>query len=367
MENCGKVWRLFAIQLLVWCTVMVHAQREAGIYAAQKLNQLQIIGSHNSYKMAIEPALWQLIYRQDSARAMALQYEHISLKGQLEMGLRNLELDVVHDPQGSRYVNPKGIQWLSQMGQKTLPYDTAGNMQKPGLKVFHVQDVDFRSHNALFTDALKELKDWSERHKGHLPVIITINAKDDNQAGLSTLLPFTKAALDSIDLEISSLFGVKQLITPDLVRGKYATLAQAVLENGWPAVKVLTGRFLFVLDETGGKRQAYLQDHPHLQGRVMFTNEPHGSPNASFMIINDPIRDSALIRSMVSKGYLVRTRADADTREARNNDYSRFEAAKFCGAQVITTDYYLPSRLFPSSFNIAFEDGAFVRGNPLNK
>ncbi len=67
------------------------------------------------------------------------------------------------------------------------------------------------------------------------------------------------------------------------------------------------------------------------------------------------------IKNLVALGYMVRTRADADTKEARENDYSRFEMAKASGAQVITTDYYLPSKLFKSDFQIAFENGGYER------
>jgi hypothetical protein len=61
---------------------------------------------------------------------------------------------------------------------------------------------------------------------------------------------------------------------------------------------------------------------------------------------------------------MVRTRADADTKEARNNDYNRFEKAKASGAQIITTDYYLPSKLFKSDYKISYEDGSYFSVNP---
>ena len=54
-------------------------------------------------------------------------------------------------------------------------------------------------------------------------------------------------------------------------------------------------------------------------------------------------------------GYLVRTRSDANTTEARENDYSRFEAALESGAQIISTDYYLPDTLFGNAFHITLD------------
>jgi len=329
------------------------------------LHQVQLIGSHNSYKPGIEPALYNIIYSMDSARAATLQYGHITLKEQLNLGLRNLELDVVHDPVGGRYTKPLGLEWVRQSGSVAQPYDTEGKLYKPGLKVLHVPDVDFRSEHLLFTDCLKELLDWSGHNPGHLPVVVTINAKDGGEKGLTPLLTFGSAALDSVDLEIRKVFSNEKLITPDFIRGSYPNLSAAILQNGWPAVEKIAGRFLFVLDETGKKLHDYKQGHAALKGRVMFVNEPHGNADAAVMIINDPEKEGTLIKEMVKKGYLVRTRADANTLEARANKNQRFKAAMQSGAQIITTDYYLPSKFFDSPYKVVFPDGGFVRKNPV--
>jgi hypothetical protein len=351
---------------IVFCTInIVSGQTGVSKFYRLKLNQLQIIGSHNSYKPGIEKPLWEMIYKRDSSGAKALQYGHIKLVDQLNMGLRNLELDVVYDPQGGRYENPLGLKLIKDAGETAESFDTANDLAKPGLKVFHIPDIDFRSDHLLFHDCLLDLKRWSDAHPGHVPVVITMNAKDGNERGLHPLLPFTKKALDSIDLEIRSVFKPNDLITPDLVRGNYHDLESAVIKRGWPLVRKVEGRFLFVLDETGEKLNLYKQGHPSLKGRVMFVNETEGYPDAAFMIINDPIKDFDKIQRLAKKGYMIRTRADADTKEARNNDYSRFEVAKKSGAQIITTDYYLPSKYFSSPYKISFDGETYVRKNPL--
>lgn len=340
-------------------------QREVDAWKGLRLNEMQVIGSHNSYKPGIEPALWNLLYVKDSARLTALQYGHIPLTAQLDLGLRNLELDVVHDPKGGRYASPKGLQLLKDAGETPLLFDSAGDLKKPGLKVFHMPDVDFRSHHLLFKDCLRELRNWSKLHPGHLPVIITMNAKDGEEKGLAPLLPFTKEALDSIDLEIKSVFTGNELITPDLVRGNSYSLEEAILKNGWPLLDKIAGRFLFVLDETGARLAAYKKDHPGLKGKTLFVTETAGNPEAAFMIINNPVADGEKIKALVQKGYMVRTRADANTLEARNNDYRMFYAAMHSGAQVITTDYYLPSQYFPSAYKVIFNNGGYTRKNPV--
>ena len=94
-------------------------------------------------------------------------------------------------------------------------------------------------------------------------------------------------------------------------------------------------------------------------------NKKEGNPTAGFRIINGAERDEAYIRELVQKGYMIRTRADSDTKQARTNDYSTFEKAKASGAQVISTDYYIPSTYFNSDYKISFEGNVYERPNPI--
>jgi len=350
--------------LLPFLLIMVSCDEQYKLMNTH-LNEIQIIGSHNSYKKAIEPELWQLIFEEDSLLALSLQYEHLTITQQLDLGLHSLEIDIFHDPQGGRYTSPLGLATLTENDKETLPFDTKGDLVKPGLKVFHVQDIDFRSHNLLFTDCLLELMKWSDKNKNHVPVIITINAKDQSieMEDSALPLPFSKAALDSIDLEIRSVFNESQLITPSLIQKSYPTLEQAILENGWPKIKDIKGRFLFVLDESGKKIEDYLQTKNKVKKQVMFVDVEEGNPNAAFRIINDPVENQNYIKTLTEKGYLVRTRADADTEEARDNSTERFRAAVSSGAQVISTDYYFPSRLFRSEYQVSFANKSYVKLN----
>ncbi|WP_373549546.1 phosphatidylinositol-specific phospholipase C1-like protein [Haliscomenobacter sp.] len=326
-----------------------------------RVNEVQVIGSHNSYKIAIEPALLAFLHKRDSASANSLQYEHIPLTQQLDLGLRNLELDVFHDPEGGYYSNPAGLNIVRMAGQTPAPFDAAGKLKQPGMKVFHVQDIDFRSSQLLFKDALQELVSWSLKNPDHTPVFITINTKDGKIPNLRDPLPFDAEALESLDDEIKKNVGADRLITPDLVRRKHRTLQGAILNDGWPTLKKVKGRFLFILDEGNTRSDLYLGKFPGLKNAAMFVNKEEGHPEAAFLILNDPIDNFERIKELVDKGYMVRTRADSDTKEARTGDYTRFEKAKKSGAQVITTDYYVPSNLFLSDYKIVFENGKYER------
>jgi hypothetical protein len=326
-----------------------------------KINQLQVIGSHNSYRQAIETDLYNTIQAKDTTRSLkGLQYTHIGITEQLNKGLRNLEIDVYADTKGGKYAHPKGL----DVAKSEAPYDPKGEMNKPGFKVFHMVDIDFRTSCYTFQLCLAELKKWSDANPDHVPVFITLEPKDGNASFFGTKPEdFTPELFDALDKELRKGLGNK-LITPDMVRGKYKTLEEAVLNNNWPTLKKGKGKFLFILDNNGAKRDLYALNHPSLKGRAVFINAEPGKPEAATLFRNNS--EDPAITDLVKKGYIIRTRADSDTKEARANDYSHFEAAKKSGAQVITTDYYLPSTFFNSPYQIKYDDGSYVRVNPVN-
>ena len=331
------------------------------------LNDIQVIGSHNSYKLKMDPLIWQGVFMEDSVQAMQLDYGHISLTEQLNLGLRSLEIDVYHDPQGGLFKNPFGLKMIEMAGSAPAPFDTT-IMTSPGLKVLHNHDFDFRSNCGTFKICLHEIKIWSSKNAGHLPIIITLNTKEAfiDRPGFTKPFLFSKAALDSVDLEILETFAKEQLITPDDIRGDLPSLENAVLTNGWGTLDDAKGKFLFVLDQHNEILDRYIEGHHGLKNRVMFANAPVGTPEAAFLILNDPIEDFELIRQRVKEGYLVRTRADAGTWEARRNDKTRFEKALASGAHVISTDYYIPDENLGTGYQIQLPGGFYNNEGMLN-
>ena len=333
-----------------------------------RINQLQALGTHNSYKQAIDPPLFELLDEKSPGRLRGLEYEHRPMREQLDRGMRKLEIDVVHDPEGGRYARPLGLRMVAEAGLPAgAPYDPEGLMQRPGLKVLHVPDIDFRSHYYTFRQALEELKAWSDAHPRHAPIAITMNAKTGAAPveGAVEALPFDRAAFDAWDAEIRAVLPPEKLLTPDDVRGDFPTLEEAALAHAWPRLGEARGRFLFVLDERGEKLETYVLGHPSLAGRVMFVNAREGRPEAAFRIVNDAIGDFHYIQKLVRAGYLVRTRADANTREARSGDYARAKAAFASGAQFISTDYFEPNPAFGTGYKVELPGGGPVRWNPL--
>ncbi|WP_158849756.1 phosphatidylinositol-specific phospholipase C1-like protein [Algibacter sp. L1A34] len=324
------------------------------------INQIQVIGSHNSYKKAIEDKLYTFLESQ-SDKMKSIQYDHITIPEQLDLGLRNLEIDVYVDTEGGKFANPKGL----QLAEPQEGFDMNKDMIKPGFKVLHIPDIDFRTHYNTLEACLLAIKTWSDAHPTHEPVFITLEAKDGetNRFG-TTPEAFTEAAFKNLDDALIAGLGRDKLITPDDVRGTHVTLEEAILNNNWPTLKASRGKFLFILDDAKAKRALYIKNHPSLKNRVLFVNAEPGTPEAAALIRNNP--EDSTISNLVSKGYIIRTRADAGTKEARANDYTHFEDAKKSGAQIITTDYYLPSRFFESDYHISFKGKTYVRENPVS-
>ena len=328
---------------------------------ALKMNALQTVGTHNSYKMAIAPKEMANLRRTNPKAADTLDYSHEPLSKQLDDGARQLEIDIVYDPQGGRFLTPLG----RKMAPDTTPYDLTP-MSRPGMKVIHVPDIDYRAVCSLFTDCLKEVRAWSKAHPDHVPILIIFNLKQDTikVPGAVPLLPFDAKAMDAVDAEIRSVFKDSELITPDQVQGRHKTLREAVLAGGWPTLKAARGKVMFAMDESPAVVGVYRGDRKSLEGRVAFVNTDEASPAAAYLTLNEPAELQARIQAAVKAGFIVRTRADADTWEARKNDTTRQKAAFASGAQYVSTDYLTPNPKF-GPYTASLPGGGKARLDPV--
>lgn len=286
------------------------------------INQLQFVGSHNSYKKAMAPQHSEALKAANPKAWASLDYSHLPLAQQLALGMRKLELDVFYQAATADFA------------------------------VGHVQVIDMASHCPTLNNCLRQLVDWSTKNPRHAPIWISFNTKDQAIPGLPTPTPITAEVLVQLDQTLESALG-DRLIRPS-----------DITNLNWPTLSAARGKFLLILDEQGDKRDTYLNGW---RERPMFTNSPANHPAAAVMIINDPIADGAKITELVRAGYLIRTRADADTAEARQNDTRRRDAAFASGAQAVSTDYYVPSTHFPSPYQVTLPGAkGSIRCNPIN-
>lgn len=330
------------------------------------MNQIQVLGTHNSYHREPRPSLMQALLDFTSA-FQAIQYTHVPLPQQFDdQGIRQIELDVYADPNGGLFSVRHGLILVGEDPNSGLP-----QLDQPGFKIVHLPDIDFDSTCVTFVECLQVIKTWSDAHPTHLPIGIQIEAKTDQipdifNVGFITPFPIGSADYDVLDAEIRSVFPPEQMITPDDIRGPYPTLEQGVLARGWPSLAESRGKVFFLHDNGGGDRLAYQRGHQSLEGLILFTNSNPGSPDAAFVKRNDPegAGNQADIHHLVSQGYLVRTRADGDTVQSRTGNTAQREAAFASGAQFVSTDYPVPDPRF-TAYSVAIPDGP-VRCNPIN-
>jgi hypothetical protein len=83
------------------------------------------------------------------------------------------------------------------------------------------------------------------------------------------------------------------------------------------------------------------------------------------MKLNDPVEGFDQIQDMVRAGFMVRTRADSDTRQARTNDPTQRDKALASGAQFVSTDYREPNLSF-SPYSVQLEQAKVARINPVS-
>ena len=323
-----------------------------------RLNQIQAIGSHNSYHIAPQPELLEKMKAMNKD-AKEWNYTHPPLTAQLDMGVRQFELDIFADSKGGLFANPLGLKLARLAGAKSIPFDPAGDMAKPGFKILHIPDLDFQSTAPTLKKGLGEILAWSDKNPGHLPVMILLECKDQPQPPLpATPEILTRELLLDLEKEILSVIPQDRILRPDDVRGKEATLRDAVTKNGWPTVDSLRGKFLFTLDNTDSIRDRYLEGNPSLEGRLIFASAPDAKhPAAAWFKCNDPERQQDEIRSLVKEGFLVRSRTDTNKPDAKMKAKA-FES----GAQWVSTDHFRPE----DPDRVVFDGDRSVRGNPVS-
>lgn len=331
------------------------------------LNQIQVIGSHNSYNLGFAPSEEKFARIHFAKSYQSLEYRHASLAQQLDGGVRQLEIDIVQDPEGGRFAHPKIVELTKQEGLPADPdFDPNHEMDKPGFKVIHIPDLNQRSSCHLFTTCLQQIRAWSKAHPQHVPLFLLIETKKGRTASIPDSVeakPFTSETFDALDKEIRSVFAPGEMILPDQVRGHFPTLDAAVHAGNWPTLAESRGKVIFLMDQKD-VGPIYTAGHPNLEGRVLFTNADPGRPDAAFIEENGGT--PAVIDELVRQGYIIRARADDSTTAARTNDSTRRDELLHSGAQMISTDYPLSEPSAWTGYSVGFANGLPARCNIIN-
>ncbi len=277
-------------------------------------DELQVIATHNSYVLRPTWLQTEVIRLVEPAEAPALQYEHATLTEQLDAGVRSFELDIRWD--GSHFT------------------------------MSHVPLVANRATATDFGLALEEIALWSTRNTDHLPISVMVEVKTDYMFLDPRLRAFDAVAADALDELVAGALG-SRLFAPDDLDG-----------DAWPTVGELRDRVLLYFGNNEEVRETYLDGHPRLEGRSLFTSSKTGAADARFAIVDDPA--DPLVAALLEQGVIVRTRADADLATGAE----RLADAVGSGAQIVSTDFPPSEPQESTGYVASFPGGALVRAAP---
>lgn len=315
------------------------------------LNHFRILASHNSYKKWPSEQEMRFLYKirkqlGEENNPDMIDYGHATLEDQLSLHqIRGLEFDVYADPKGKAF-RKRQIGFFARGVKKKCKEPL---LSQPGLKILHIKDIDFETHVFTFEQALLQLRSWSVNHPNHFPIYVNIELKEDGPGNSSRALQrlgFKKAPLfDSVAWsELNATIAhtlADRIVTPLDMQGDYADLRQRIDSLNWPKLQDVRGKFIFIVEGFNQDLQDIYWSNP--TDFPVFGYGEEQNRNCVFLLRNDPMHNESAIQDLVRRGYVVRTRTDAGTWEARINDSSRKLAAFQGMAQIVSTDYYLPN------------------------
>lgn len=299
---------------------------------ALRLNQIQVIGTHNSYHLRPDDTMLE-VAASVTDEASSLNYSHDPLDVQLDNGVRSFELDI-------------------------QPF-------ADGFHVCHVPILDDASTCPIFRDCLTTVLAWSRQHPNHVPISFLLEFKlvESLLAG-KPLLNTDAVMLEMLEEEILSVAPRESILTPDDVRGNFLTLSAAVRAHGWPSLENCRGKLFFIVHDRDELRQAYTQGHPSLEGRIMFVNSSPDRPDGAFSVVDNPYSNK--IPDYLAKGMIIRVRADSGLVEGQTGDTKKRDAAFASGAQIISTDFPRGRENAASGYCVEFPEGVEFQNDPVN-
>ena len=294
-----------------------------------RMNQIQIIATHNSYHQA-PPNAKPPEPGKEVSRATQLRFQnHAPLLVQLDRGVRGFELDLYWQGDGT-------------------------------FQVMHVPIYDPGTSCETIEICATQIREWSKANPRHVPIIVHMEVKDDRRRKESKYnRPVNKAEIDVLDQTLAEVFPAAQIFTPDDLKGDFATPNEAATSGGWPTIDDVRGQVVFILHNRGVHREQYLLGNPTAEGRAIFNFAVPGEPDAAFLIRDNP--DDPELPKLVAEGYMIRTRGGAPT------DEGRFERAMASGGHLVSTDNPPGEPDEETGFVATFGDGKTIRKNPIAK
>ena len=277
-----------------------------------KINEIAVIGTHNSYQMIPTPQKYIyekfMMFISSGKKGTKLNFEMDPYTVQLEYGIRNLEIDI----------------------------ETVDKDGEISFIVTHSPISDNTSSAYDFAKGLSEIALWSDNNPNHLPVYLLIEPKGEVPS-INNMKDFSAEYAKKLDEIIRDSLG-DRLLTPKQTIGKYRSFEEMRTADAWPSLKDAAGKIIVLLHPCDVTDE-YISSDTSLASQAMFPMlrfEDIDKPYASFILDNDP--DAATENNKITieeKKLMVRTRADSYPSFSQE----RYEYADKCGSHIITTDY----------------------------
>ena len=225
---------------------------------------------------------------------------------QFPLGIRQIELDVWSDPKGGKYAHPSLPQSLG------LPPPDPAVMDKPGFKVIHEADIDTNSTCLTFVLCLRAGEDVVGRAPG--PRADHDRRRDEGHRGDAGDVRRARRRdpLGALTVGAHHPRRRARLRPEPRSRDPHAWVADA-RRGARPHHVHARQREL----RAGRARRAIRRCGA---GSCSRRRRPATTTPRSAKL-NDPIADAAKIKAALAANMLVRTRADADTVQARSNEH----------------------------------------------
>ena len=142
------------------------------------------------------------------------------------IGQNLVDIDVKHDPTAEDgWMDTLASVFFIPTFSSTYYGNNCASGSVPGLA----------NLNPQVARCLQKVKDWSDEHPGHTPVVIYLDVKND---------PSPEAAM-ALDIALRHIFGSK-LYTPAELKGGFSSPRARVASQGWPSVATLRDKVIAI-------------------------------------------------------------------------------------------------------------------------
>lgn len=297
-----------------------------------KINEIAVIGTHNSYQLLATPQKRALenvrSFLSSGKKGGNRNFEMDTYTEQLERGVRNLEIDI----------------------------ETVDNEGDISFITTHNPITDNASSAYDFAKGLEEIAMWSDNNPGHLPVYLLVEPKGKVPA-VNKLKNFSFEYALELDKVLRKVLG-NRLLTPKQIMGGYGSLEEMRMADDWPTLKESAGKIIVLLHPCG-VTQDYIDVDKSITTQAMLPVlgfEEIDKSYASFILDNEPeVAMENNKKTVHENNLMVRTRAD-NYPDFSNERYSLVEN---CGSHIITTDY--PPRIVRPYDHVYDFDGYMMK------